>query len=318
MKSQFVYSPQYDFKLWPITKLHPFDSEKFSKAWDVFSANAQVKDASCVLEPKELVSDERLQQIHSASYLASLKSSKNIAQILEVGIAKMLPNRVLQSSILNPMRLACEGTVMAAKTAITESAIVMNFGGGFHHAFSDRGEGFCVFADAILSIVECRQLGLLKPDDKVLMIDLDAHRGNGFESLAGNDSNIAIFDMYNFQVYPGLHSGDPDEHPFMIPLKAKMTGEHYLNILKEELPKFLSAHNDAKLVFYNAGTDIVAGDPLGQLDLSFEQVLERDRYVIDRLLERNLSVATMTSGGYSKQSFKLIAEMASYIFGKSN
>ena len=310
MISKFVYSPKYDFKLWPITKLHPFDSEKFSKAWRMFSSQTQFNDASRIIEPKQLVSMERLQQIHDQTYLASLNKSKNVAQILEVGFASLLPNSLLQKAILNPMRLACEGTVLATKTALSESTIVMNFGGGFHHAFANKGEGFCVFADAMLSIVECRQSGLLQTSDKVLMIDLDAHRGNGFEALATSDPSIQLFDMYNFQVYPGLHPGEPDEFPFFIPLKAKMSGEQYLEILKKELPTFLSKHSDARLVFYNAGTDIVKGDPLGQLNVAVEHVIERDRYVVKAIHDLNLPTVTMTSGGYSKASYQLIAEMA--------
>ncbi len=81
-----------------------------------------------------------------------------------------------------------------------KGGIAINFGGGFHHAFPAHGEGLCFFSDAALSILSCRAHGLLKQNDPIIMIDLDAHRGNGFEYIFRNDPFVHIFDMYNFQM----------------------------------------------------------------------------------------------------------------------
>ena len=188
--------------------------------------------------------------------------------------------------------------------------MIMNLGGGYHHAFADHGEGFCFFADAALSIINCRDKKLLNSDDTILMIDLDAHRGNGFESFVKDDVTVKNFDMYGFQTYPGIHEGDIDEFPYMIPLKSGMNDETYLNILNRDLVKFLDEHNDAKLVFYNAGNDILMSDPLGGLNISYDGVVNRDKFVIEELTKRNIPTVIMTSGGYTKDSHKLIADLA--------
>ena len=210
------------------------------------------------------------------------------------------------------MKLACEGTRLATEHAL-KGAMVMNVGGGFHHAFSDHGEGFCVYADGAVAIKDARRCGALAESDKVLMIDLDAHRGNGFESIFRDDPAVEMFDMYNFQVYPGIYEGDMDEFPFIIPLKNKVNDEVYLNALKEELPRFMEKNAQPKLVFYNAGSDILAGDNLGNLNVSYDGVVERDRYVIEMLAAMNVPTVIMTSGGYTNDSYKLVASLASMV-----
>lgn len=314
MKSRFIYSEKYDFSFPGLSKFHPFDGKKFSKAWNVVVSNYQKEITSQLVEPETAVSTERLLKVHTRQYLNSLSLSKEIAKVIEISIAKFIPNKILQSKLIFPIKLACAGTILATELALKERLMVMNFGGGFHHAFSDHGEGFCFFADAVLSINDSREKGLLGENDKILMIDLDAHRGNGFESLMGNDSCVKNFDMYNFQVYPGLHEGEIEDFPFMIPLKAGLKDNAYLTILKDELTQFLEQNNDAKLIFYNAGNDVVASDPLGGLSLSFDGVVERDRFVIKQLSMMEVPTVVMTSGGYTRHSYKLIAELAKTVF----
>ncbi len=313
MKPCFVYSKGYDFGFDALSLFHPFHGKKFSAAWDLFSEqHAEMSGLSCI-NPQQPVSNEQLLKIHTQAYLDTLNQSATIAKVVEINIARWIPVSLLQSRLMNPIRLACSGTLLAAETALEQQAIAMNFAGGYHHAFADHGEGFCFFADAALSILHCREKGLLSDTDKVLMIDLDAHRGNGFEAVTRNDQSVFIFDMYSFQVYPGLHPGDPDEFPYMIPLKSGMQGERYLKILQDELPTFLEQHKDAALVFYNAGNDILEGDPLGGLNVAYDDVVKRDRIVIDQLNQLETPSVIMTSGGYTQRSFQLIAEMASYL-----
>lgn len=258
------------------------------------------------------VSDELLLKVHSSEYLASLSNSSVIANVIEIGLAKFIPANILKNILLDPIKLACEGTVLVAEFALNNNSVVMNLGGGYHHAFSDHGEGFCFFADAVLSIINSRDKGLLKPDDTVLMIGLDAHRGNGFASITQDDSVIKNFDMYSFQSYPGLHEGDPDEYPYMIPLKSGVDDKTYLSILETELVKFLDENDNAKLVFYNAGNDILDSDPLDGLKVSYEGVVKRYKFVLQQL-SRNIPTVVMTSGGYTSQSHKLIAELAKIV-----
>lgn len=313
MEASFFYSPHYDFSFLGLDKLHPFYGNKYSKAWGIVSKTIGTKVGALWKKPDHPVSDEQLLQVHTIEYLLSLNSSEVVAKAMEFRLAQYFPNSILYKRILLPARFAVEGTIAATKMAI-KGGISLNFGGGYHHAFPEHGEGFCIFADAALGIISCRNHGLLKQDDHIIMIDLDAHRGNGFEHIFYNDSFVHIFDMYNFQVYPGLHQGDPDDFPFMIPMRAQSDDKEYLDTLAKELPEFLNKFQGAKLAFYNAGTDIIEKDRLGGLKISFQGVVERDKYVLEQLVKRNIPTVIMTSGGYSKQSYKLIAQLGLEVF----
>lgn len=314
MKPYFIYSKHYDFLFSGIDRLHPFDTAKFSKAWQLFSSEHSADLADLWIEPQTPITDDDLLQAHTPPYLDSLKQSKTIAQVIEIAPARFIPNFMLQKRLIRPIKLATGGTVIAAEKALTENAVAMNFGGGFHHAFADHGEGFCFFADAALAIAHCRNKGLLDVDDKVLMIDLDAHRGNGFEAVTHSDSSVHMFDMYNFQVYPDLHSGNTDEYPYLVPLKFGTDSETYLNILHTEITPFLDTHQDARLVFYNAGNDILNSDPLGGLNVDYDAVIQRDRFIIDTLIQMNIPTVIMTSGGYTNDSHRIIADMAMHVY----
>ena len=311
MRPYFVYSDKYDFRMLGAEKLHPFDNRKFSRAWSLV-AEELTGSAEFRGTPIAPVDDMFLQVAHAERYLTSLKRSINVARVIEISLARFLPNIILQRGLIAPVKYACMGTWMATQAAL-KGHIAMNFGGGFHHAFSDHGEGFCFFADAALSIFHARKAGLILENDLVVNIDLDAHRGNGFESFFNQDKAVKNFDMYNFQVYPGMHSGEVNDCPYMIPLRMGMQGKEYLEILKAELPRFLDNAQSAKLAFYNAGTDILSGDPLGGLDVSFEDVLARDSFVIGQLVKRQIPTVVMTSGGYTQTSYKLVGELAKTI-----
>lgn len=293
-------------------KLHPFDAKKFSKAWALLTNEFGEKINSFSTFIENPATDEELEIVHSREYLTSLRQSKVIASVVEIAPLRFVPNFILQKGLVDSAKYATAGTLLAARQAL-DSAIAFNIGGGFHHAFSDHGEGFCFFADAAFALETLRLEKKVLSTDKVLMIDLDAHRGNGFTSFYEKDKSVGIFDLYNMQVYPGLKQGDPDDFPFIIPLRAGLGSDEYITLLKTELPLFLDANPKPKLAFYNAGTDILAADKLGALNVSYEAINERDRFVVESLRERNIPTVIITSGGYSSDSYKLIADLASYL-----
>jgi len=313
MKPCLIYSDKYNFKPSWLNKLHPFDGMKFSKAWGIISSEFKNTINSIWVKPTDIVTDDELLKVHTQDYLSSLEKSSVISKIVELWFVKYIPRKLLHKTLIEPMKLACKGTIVAAEIALRNNQIVMNVGGGYHHAFADHGEGLCFFADAALSIINCRDNKTLSKDDSVLMIDLDAHRGNGFESTTQHDSKVKNFDMYGFQSYPGIHEGDIDEYPYMIPLKAGMSDDVYLNILKKDLVAFLDENSGAKLVYYNAGNDILDLDSLGSLKISYAGVVKRDKFVIEQLIKRGIPTVIMTSGGYSTQSHKLIADLAKIV-----
>lgn len=313
MKPYFVYSNNYDFSCLGLDKLHPFDAKKFSRAWKLLTNEYQPDTDFEWVEPKNSVSQSDLIKVHTEDYLSALSKSSTIANVIEVFPARIVPAFLLKNGLIEPIKLACQGTAIASELAVKNETIAMNFGGGYHHAFRDRGEGFCFFADAALAIKKLRKETLLEQSDDILMIDLDAHRGNGFESYIENDSTVHNFDMYNLRAYPGIHFGEPDEHPFMLPLQPGTTDNKYFEILDSNLELFLDSVNSPKLAFYNAGNDILDIDPLGGLSVSYEGVLRRDKTVLEQLFKRQIPTVVMTSGGYSPRSYEIIAELAKSI-----
>jgi histone deacetylase 11 len=187
--------------------------------------------------------------------------------------------------------------------ALRNGAVVMNLGGGFHHAFRDHGEGFCIDADVAVALAAVRTQGLRSADDPVAIVDLDAHRGNGVWDLCGSDPSVHVLDIYNAQVYPGLFPGSIEEFPFQFPVKAQTADEACLDTLREDLPAFLaSMPRKPALAIYSAGTDILAGDPVGRLAVSEEGVMARDAMVLDALASRAIPTVS--------KSFELIAQLA--------
>jgi histone deacetylase 11 len=198
MQARFIYSRHYDFSLFGLERLHPFDAHKFSNAWAIVQGELGEALQALWLKPEQPISDAELLRVHTAQYLQSLRSSAVVAKALELQPAKFVPNLLLRSRLLKPMRLAVQGTVLATQCAL-EGNVAMNFAGGYHHAFRDHGEGFCLFADVPVAIESQRALGRLRTDDRVVVIDLDAHRGNGFESILEADPAVSILDVYNAQ-----------------------------------------------------------------------------------------------------------------------
>jgi histone deacetylase 11 len=301
---RLIMSPHYDIRLWGIERLHPFDSCKYGRTWDGLRARFGSALDTLRQDPATPVSDTDLLRVHTAEYLASLRKSSVLAQALEMPPLRWVPNFLLRSRLLAPMRWGTQGTIDAAFAAL-EHGCAINFSGGYHHAHADHGEGFCLFADVPIAIASVRAAGKLSRTDKILVIDLDAHRGNGYESVCETDYAVQFFDVYNMRVYPGKHTPS-QRFDGVHGVHSMLTEDEYLFFLREHLPAFLDHHSHASLVFYNAGTDILDGDPLGRFAVSAEGVAERDRYVIDQLDMRGLKWVMLPSGGYTQQSHELM------------
>jgi histone deacetylase 11 len=311
VNASLVYTPEYDISLPGLDWLHPFDGRKFSKAWARLRALSQATCEQVLLRPQAPMATEDLLRVHSHGYLDSLSSAHVMAKALEVKALAWLPSGVLRRRVLDPMRMACAGTLMAMRHALQQQAVVMNLGGGFHHAFRDHGEGFCLYADVAAALAAVRAEGLLDADAPVAIVDLDAHRGNGVWALCGGDPSVHVLDLYNAQVYPGLFPGSIEAFPFQVPLKARTSDDAYLATLREELPLFLaSLPRKPALAVYNAGTDVLAGDPVGRLAVSANGVEARDAMVLDSLSRQGVPTVIVTSGGYTSQSHELIARLA--------
>lgn len=300
-KLPIVFHKKYDISFWGLEGfLHSFDSKKYGKIYNYLVNTLNIPSDAFYIPEK--VSTEDLLKVHTQSYLNTLDYSSTLAKITEVSLLGYIPNFLLQSHLLDPMRYATQGTVMAASLAL-EHAWAINLSGGYHHAKAHNGEGFCVYADIPLA---CKVILEQHPEYKILIVDLDAHQGNGHEMICASDPRIAIMDMYNFHNYP--HDLEAKKHiTFDYPLKPYIEDEEYLLILKSALP---AAINQLKpnLIIYNAGTDIFEKDRLGRLSISEQGIIERDAFVFITAQEFNIPVAMVLSGGYTAESASIISK----------
>ncbi|XP_021749950.1 histone deacetylase 2-like isoform X2 [Chenopodium quinoa] len=299
-KVPVIYSSAYNIAFFGIEKLHPFDSSKWGRICQ-FLASEGVLDKKCIIEPEE-ASKEDLLVVHPEKYLDSLQNSLTVAKIMEVPPVAMLPNCIVQRKALYPFRKQVGGSVLAAKLA-KERGWAINVGGGFHHCSADKGGGFCAYAD--ISICIHFAFVQLKVS-RVMIIDVDAHQGNGHEIDFAKDKRVYILNVYNSEIYPGDYNARRFNDQ-KVEVASGTTTDVYLKKVDDAL-EVARRSFDPELVVYNAGTDILDGDPLGCLRISPDGVIKRDEKVFAFAREKGISILMLTSGGYMKSSARVIAD----------
>ena len=305
---KIVYSPHYNISFFGIEWLHPFDSRKYGRAWRLLRRQFGTALFRHHIDVDRPASNEELSLVHTPEYLNALRSSPVIASALEIPLLGLLPGWLLAWRVLRPMRWAVRGSVIAARAALQNGAAI-NLSGGYHHAKPDQGEGFCVFSDIALIVQQLRREKLLQPADTIIYVDLDAHQGNGVCHQFLSDERVLIFDMYNGDIYPRSDFQARDRINSNVPLPCDCPAHEYLEALRQRLPPFLAAQAGAtpRLAIYNAGTDVFVGDQLGGLCLSGDDILNRDLFVIQQLRQHRIPFVMLLSGGYSRQSHRLVA-----------
>ncbi|MEW6304348.1 MAG: histone deacetylase [Verrucomicrobiota bacterium] len=312
---KIVYHPNYNISFGGLERLHPFDSRKYGRAWDALHGQFGKRLDEIWLKPERPISEDELRLVHSTEYLRQLRSATQLARILELPFLALVPARVTDYCVLRPMRWATMGTLLAARQALRTGRAV-NLSGGYHHAKPGGGEGFCVYADVAVAVRVLRQERTLANTDGIIHIDLDAHQGNGVCHCFMPDQNFFTFDMFNADIYPSHDIEARRRIDCPVPLASGCGNAEYLKLLREKLPEFLDfvCHTTrARLAFYNAGTDVYEGDALGRLSLSAKGVLERDRFVFEELKRRALPTVMLLSGGYSRESFRLVTRTVEWL-----
>lgn len=182
-----------------------------------------------------------------------------------------------------------QGTIEASEAALAHG-VAMNLAGGTHHAFPDRGEGFCTFNDVAVAV---RRLQAMRRISRVAIVDLDVHQGNGTHGCFAGDPDVFTFSMHGAKNFP-FHKvpGTLD-----VELADGTGDEAYLTLLAEHLPRVI---RDARpdLVIYLSGADPHEGDRLGRLKLTFDGLRRRDAMVLETCREVGLPVCVTMSGGY--------------------
>lgn len=186
---------------------------------------------------------------------------------------------------------AVGGTCEAARAAL-QAGVAMNLAGGTHHAFADRGEGFCVFNDVAVAIRMLQDEGRVH---RAAVVDLDVHQGNGTHAIFAGDSSVFTFSMHGGRNYPFPKvAGCVD-----LELEDGTGDEEYLALLAATLPRVLSAAQP-DLVVYLAGADPYVGDRLGRLGMSLNGLARRDAMVLSACREVGIPVAVTIAGGYGR------------------
>ncbi|XP_068703336.1 histone deacetylase 11-like isoform X1 [Montipora capricornis] len=296
-----VYSEDYNIGFLGLERLHPFDSGKWGKVFHFLKDAKMINDES-IVKPNE-VTQEDLLVVHTPGYLDSLQWSARVAMICEVPPLALLPNFLVQRKVLRPMRIQTGGSILAAKLAV-ERGWAINIGGGFHHCSGSRGGGFCAYADITLAIKFLfKEVACVS---KAMIIDLDAHQGNGHEADFDKDDQVYIMDVYNAFIYPGdikVKSAIKKN----IELFHGTDDAQYIPLLKKHIPEALDAFKP-DIIAYNAGTDILMGDPLGNLSITPQGIIERDQIVFEEANKRGIPLFMLTSGGYQRRTARIIAD----------
>nr|XP_033782314.1 histone deacetylase 11 isoform X1 [Geotrypetes seraphini] len=296
-----VYSPEYNITFMGLEKLHPFDAGKWGKVINFLKEEKLIADDTIVVAQE--ATDEDLLVVHTRRYLNKLKWSFVVATITEIPPVLFLPNFLVQRKVLKPLRTQTGGTIMAGKLAM-DRGWAINVGGGFHHCSSDKGGGFCAYADITLTIKFLFER--VEGVSKATIIDLDAHQGNGHERDFMHDNRVYIMDVYNRYIYPG------DEFAKCaikrrIELDWGTEDKEYLQKVETHVE---GALNEVRpdIIIYNAGTDVLDGDPLGGLAISPQGIIKRDEIVFSTARKREIPILMVTSGGYQKRTARIIAD----------
>ncbi|MCR9182527.1 MAG: histone deacetylase [Flavobacteriaceae bacterium] len=266
----------------PLPEGHRFPMEKYE-----LIPQQLLHEGSCTPENffEPGIPDENdILAVHTKEYINDLNTlnlTKSAARKLGFPLSETLVNRE---------GIITQGTITASTYAL-EHGIAMNIAGGTHHAYSNRGEAFCLYNDQAIGARYLQNNGLAK---KILIVDLDVHQGNGTAEIFQADNSVFTFSMHGAGNYPF----QKEKSDLDIGL-ADGTGDvEYLKILKETLPKLIE-EQQPDFIYYLCGVDILAGDKLGRLGCTLDGCKERDRYVLQICKDNKIPVMCSMGGGYS-------------------
>ena len=233
---------------------------------------------------------ETLKEAHSEKYILDIQNKT----LDEKGIKKI--GFPLNDSVVRRSFIATGGTVLATKLAINYG-IACNTAGGSHHANFEGGAGYCVFNDVAVAAKYLLNKGFA---NRILIVDLDVHQGNGNSDIFKEDRQVFTFSMHSKSNYPAKKS----ESDLDVELKDNMEDKEYLDILKFNLNNLNEENFD--FIFYIAGVDIHHEDRLGKLKITDEGIKLRDQIVIDNFFSKRIPICGVLGGGYNKNFNKLV------------
>jgi len=266
----------------PLPDGHKFPMSKYSLLRERVANSGLIDETQLKIPPA--ATDAQLLRAHSEDYLDAVKTGGlTYHQLRRIGFP-WTPQMVERS------RRSTGATIAAAESAVT-SGWGVNLAGGTHHAFRDRGEGYCVFNDSVVAARHWQAEGRLQ---RVLIVDADVHQGNGTASLVRGDETIFAFSIHGEKNFP-YHKEVSD---LDLALPDGIGDDDYLAALEDGLQQAL-ARSRPDLVMYLAGADPFEKDRFGRLKLTKQGLLERDRLVMEECRANGLPLTVAMAGGYA-------------------
>ncbi|MEQ9442866.1 MAG: histone deacetylase [Cyclobacteriaceae bacterium] len=283
----FIYfSDQYLYAL-PEHHRFPIDKYILVKEQLLYQGIIQLEQ---LVDPG-LCAEEDILRVHTSDYWNAVKTlSLPPRMVRRIG----LPHT---ATSVKRARNSVAGTIAAAESAL-QLGLGINLAGGTHHAYADRGEGFSTLNDIAIASRRLIAKGLV---ERVLIIDLDVHQGNGNAHIFQDDPAVFTFSMHGKDNYP-LKKEQSD---WDIELSTGTTDLPYLTLLQEALTKLIAQHHP-QIVFYQAGVDVLATDRLGKLALTKAGCRQRDKLVFGTCLEHGIPAVFTMGGGYSDRMADIV------------
>jgi acetoin utilization deacetylase AcuC-like enzyme len=269
----------HDVYTYPLPPGHRFPLAKYR----LVRERAESLDGIAVEDSRAATADE-LRLAHAAAYLERVaRGTLPRREVLALGLP-------WSPELVERARRSVGATLMAAEAALADG-LGANLGGGTHHAFADGGRGFCVFNDVVVAVRTLRRAGRV---ERVLVVDLDVHQGDGTHAAFMDDPEAFTFSVNGFRNYPFRRvPGDLE-----LDLPDGTADEPYLEGLARLLPQAV-ARSRPDVCFYLAGADPYRGDRLGRLALTKEGLATRDATVQEALARAGVPVCLTLAGGYA-------------------
>jgi acetoin utilization deacetylase AcuC-like enzyme len=274
----------------PLPDGHKFPMSKYSRLRERILAEGIVSSDDLHEAPLAAIEDLRL--VHDAAYVDAVLTG-TVAPEIQRRIGFPWSPQMVERS-----RRSVGATIAAAHAALDEG-VAANLAGGTHHAFADRGEGFCVFNDVA---VAARVLQRDQLSRRIAIVDLDVHQGNGTAAIFSGDDSVFTFSMHGDKNFPFKKElSDLD-----VPLADGTGDDEYLSLLQSHLTAVLNRHQP-DFVFYLAGADPFEGDRLGRIKMTIHGLKRRDEIVMETCTKARLPVAISMSGGYATDVDAIVA-----------
>jgi acetoin utilization deacetylase AcuC-like enzyme len=283
---KIAFNPSY---ILPLPEGHRFPMIKYELIPEQLKYEGIINEDNFFSPGK--ISDNWIETSHSKEYIKKLNTlSLSKSEIRKTGFP-------LTKFLVEREYIITDGTRQCVDFALKNGAAA-NIAGGTHHAFRERGEGFCLFNDVAVG----SYYGILKHKlEKILILDLDVHQGNGTASIMRNEEKVFTFSMHGKKNYPFKKElSDID-----IELEDQTTDDQYLKLLEQNLDR-IAKKISPQFIFYISGVDILSTDKLGRLSISREGCKKRDEIVYEYAYKKNIPIVTSMGGGYSEKIYDIV------------